>query len=204
AVGSSSENAWSDAFHIFVIRGPWPPWDRTFSMAAASSGGAPRRMSDAGMGGDVGWGLKKSNRRGADQGSAAGGGARAAAKCRLGEEVLADAKQAAKGASNERIAQQLVTILGKPALSLAGDLRTAISVAFVAALAPVDLPRVEEDACIDAAQLGSPRHRARKDFARAFLAGAEGGPARGARSRYRKERVTKHDVKDMDLDIKYF
>eukprot|EP00959_Pyramimonas_sp_CCMP1952_P135215 2829375-Pyramimonas_sp.AAC.1 len=51
--------------------------------------------------------------------------------------------RAGKGANKAQVAAALVAILGKLVLSMAGDLRAVISVVFVAALAPVELPRVD-------------------------------------------------------------
>ncbi|CAK0795990.1 unnamed protein product [Prorocentrum cordatum] len=222
AVGSSFEITSLATCRFFLIFARPPLWAKTSRMADDGDQELevedPAWMKEMGIE-QVGWGILRRKR-------GAAGGQGSDPKKQKAEELLAQARgQAGKGATKSQVLQQIVLILAKLVLSMAGDLRSVISVVLVTAIIPSAAPCIEaaiqagknyhkaamdpkekakEDEGVDTAALGSPHLHVWKDFIRALLASTEEGQARTALGTYWTKNVMKYELKDAAAEIKYF
>ncbi|CAK0827033.1 unnamed protein product, partial [Prorocentrum cordatum] len=134
-----------------------------------------------------------------------------AEKAKADELVAAAKGPAGKGASKAQVAQQLVLLLSKLVLSMAGDLRSVISAVFATARAPLAMPAAaaaaqagkdyqkaatklrgdhKEDEAVDTAQLESPR--------------IHEGLARSTLATYWKDYIVKKDMFEAAEGARYF
>ncbi|CAK0788592.1 unnamed protein product, partial [Prorocentrum cordatum] len=142
------------------------------------------------------------------------------------QELVEQAKGAAgKDATKPQIVQQIVLILANLVPSMAGDLRSVISVVFVTVIISSTAPciqaailagksyhkaaidskeKAKEDDAVDTAKLGSPHLHVWKEFIKALLARTEAGQARDTLTKYWTEKIMKYELVDAAMDIKYF